>query len=323
MLDDRFLKRACPCCAGNKRQRLFDLPADAFCRVNWSYARDYANILGLSGDTKFPIARCTACGFVYAELQPSTDFLADLYDRVVRHDRNRDAAESRAGIARRMRYVATLLELISCKSLPKALDFGCGLGATSRLLAAAGVAAVGYDASSVRNCYVKDAGLVIATSYEELRSHGPFDIVVCDNVLEHMPNPAETIAFLAAVTSQEGVLYMSVPDYGNTFIASQLRLFGLGQPIDMSLNPLEHLNYFDLSHLDRLLEQGGFSPVPRTSLPGEVNIGLRPEESLRKRVNNSLASGVRLAKYAVMTETVRTVTHEFYRLSESRQACAE
>ena len=320
--DSRFALRPCPWCASHERRRIFDLPLDAFCSVNWSYVVDYANVLELTGDTRFPIARCGNCRFLYAELEPSAEFLTRLYDQAVRHDINSQAAEGRASIVRRMGYVAILLALASPDRALTALDFGCGLGTTLRLLAAAGIAAVGYDASATRRSHVEDGGLRIAATYDELIAGGPFDIVVCDNVLEHMPNPTATIAFLASITTEGGLVYVSVPDCNDAFIQTQLRLVGAGQPIDMSLNPLEHLNYFDLVHLDRLLAQGGFLPVARTDLPGEVNIGLRPDPSLRKRLNNSVASALRLARYAVTAQTVRTVTHEFYRRSGSGQECA-
>jgi len=320
--DGRFTVRTCPCCGGDERRRLFDLPLDAFCSVNWSYVPDFARVLGLPGTARFPLARCAGCGFVYAELLPSTDFLALLYDRVVRHDRDREAVETRASVARRMRYVAILLELASSERMPTALDFGCGPGATLRLFAAAGVSAVGYDPSPVRRVYVESQGLAVTATFDELRARGPFDLVVCDNVLEHIPDPGAAIRFLASVTVPGSVVFVSVPDCGDRFIESQRKLLAAGQPVDMSLNPLEHLNFFDVPHLDRLLGQGGFLPVARARLPGDVNIGLRPEPNLRNRVNNSLASAVRLARYAASTETVRTVTHEFYRRSGAGTTCA-
>ena len=320
--DGRFSLRSCPCCGSNERCRVFDLPLDAFCGVNWSYASDYADVLALAGDARFPIARCSTCGFLYAELEPSAAFLTRLYDRVVRHDSNHQAAEGRASVARRMAYVGLLLELAPPDRALTALDFGCGLGTTLRLLVAAGITAIGYDASTVRRSHVEHGGLRIAATREEVIANGPFDIVVCDNVLEHMPNPTDTIELLASVTAEEGLLYLSVPDCDDTFIQTQLRLSGNGQPIDMSLNPLEHLNYFDLAHLDRLLSEGGFLPVAGTDLPGQANIGLRPDPSLRKRLNNSVASTFRLARYALTGQTVRTVTHGFYRRSRSSQTCA-
>jgi len=152
----------------------------------------------------------------------------------------------------------------------------------------------------------------MATSYDEVRRLGPFDAVVCDNVLEHMPMPSEAIAFLWSVTRPGAVLYVSVPNHDEAFIALQSELFSAGRALDMSLNPWEHLNYFDLAHLDGLLARGGFQPVARTSLPGEVRIGLRAEADLGRRIRNSLASALRLARYAMTMQTVRSVNEEFY-----------
>ena len=84
----------------------------------------------------------------------------------------------------------------------------------------------------------------------------------------------------------------------------------------MSFNPWEHLNYFDLAQLDRLLAGAGFFPIPESELSGDVNIGLRRDAGFTARLGNACASGLRLARYAFTGEAVRSPNRAFYRFSE-------
>lgn len=314
MLNDcRFLERVCPCCGSGSRDRVFDLPAESFCAPNWSYGRDYASILGIGPEIRFPITRCLACGFLYAELEPSSVFLAEVYDRVIRHDENRRTSESVSSFAGRMRYVADLLELAPGHGRLKALDYGCGLGITLRLLATAGIEVVGYEPSPVRANYLADCPARILRVADDLPALAPFDLIVCDNVLEHVPHPRQTLGFLASLAAPGAVLYVSVPNCDSVFVEAQRKAVATGSQIDMSLNPWEHLNYFDLPHLDRMLEAAGFTSVCDTELPGVVNIGLRAETGLLRRTGNVAASALRLSRYALTGSAVKTPNRAYYR----------
>jgi SAM-dependent methyltransferase len=314
MTDTRFKARSCPCCACNERTRLLDLPASLFCACNWTYRSDYAAILDISPDARFAIAKCSGCGFIYAEAEPSAAFLAKVYDEVVMHDANKDGSENLASYASRMRYVADLLDLAPSSGSRSAVDYGCGLGTTLRLLQAARVRSVGFDLSGVRVGYASSSSTAkVVGERDALLAHAPFDMIVCDNVLEHLPRPAEAIEFLASVASPGAVLYVSVPDCNDRFLDAQIRACREGAKLDMSLNPWEHLNYFDLPHLDHILGRLGFMPIPESRFSGVVNIGLRRDPGPMRRWKNACATGLRLARYAAMGLAIRSPNRVFYR----------
>lgn len=311
--DSRFARRACPCCRGIDAKPVFDLKAESFCQANWSYAASWAATLGIDPVARFPIQKCKACGFLYAGLEPSRDFLSDLYEKVIMHELNREANENAGSFSARMRYVADLLDLAPKRKRLKALDFGCGVGATLRLLSDAGVKAIGFDNSDIRIGYVQNMGMQVVGDPTVLKELGPFDIIVCDNVLEHLPDPVEAVRLFASVSVPGASVYVSVPNADDAFIVAQQRAVAIGCSVDMSLNPWEHLNYFDLYHLDRLLEIGGFRPIRSLSLPGSVDIGLRPETGFVRRLTNALMSTGRLARYAATGNGVRNPNRAFYR----------
>lgn len=305
--------RLCPCCESSERTRIFDLPAQEFCAANWTYSKDYPRILDIAPEARFPVSQCLHCGFLYAELAPDAAFLALVYEEVIRHEDNLVANEVARGYAHRMRYIADLLELAHPRQALRGLDYGCGLGVTLRLMESVGVKSVGFDASSIRSAYAASTNATVVRSHGDLQALAPYDLIVCDNILEHIPDLAETIQFLASVSAAGAVMFVSVPNYNSRFIESQRRNISKGLKPDMSLNPWEHLNYFDMEHLDTMLGKARFLPIPVPELVGTVDIGLRRDAGFAPRFKNACASGSRLATYALLGRALRGPNRAFFR----------
>lgn len=318
--DPRFSLRSCPNCGCGERSLVIGLRAEQFCAVNWTYSRQYAQILGLDDRLEFPIDKCEACGFLYARYLPSGDFLATVYDSVISVDQCTAGSDNPSSFARRMRYLAAALELVPQGKAVRVLDYGCGMGATMRLLRGCGIEAVGYDPSRVRSGNVADRGFGMVTEEKDLAPLGPFDLVICDNVLEHVPSPVTVIARLASICRPGAVLFVSVPEHGQRSIGREVKAAKREAPVSMSLNPWEHLNYFDRGSLDGMLASGGFRRIPGALLPAAVDIGLRPDPSLRRRFFNSLASLLRLARYAATGRAGESACGSFYRFHEQGPA---
>jgi trans-aconitate methyltransferase len=310
--DSRFAVRECPLCGSGERRSLITLEAAQFCSVNWTYRADFRALLGLPAEAFFPIDQCVGCGFVYARLLPDEGFLAALYDRLIDQTECISGSENRASYSRRLRYVAHLLDLAPGRAGLSALDLGSGLGVTLRTLGACQVNAWGVEPSASRRAYAGGARHQTAADLAALAGAGPFDLLVCDNVLEHLPDPCETIRRIAPLLAPDAVAYVSVPGYENGVIHAQIRAIRHGQAVEMTLNPWEHLNYFSLRHLDALMHEAGFLRLIAASRP-HVDIGLRPELRFQARLKNSVASAVRLARYAFTGDVGGTAESAFYR----------
>lgn len=290
-------------CGATDADPVLELEAAEFCRTNWTYSPDFRTLLGLEDRALFPVVRCRRCGFLFARLLPSDEFLHTLYDVVIREGDCIDGSENRSSYARRLRYVAELLDLAPAGM---ALDFGSGLGVTLRILCACNVEAVGVDPSALRREHNRDT----VSSLDDAESRGPFAMVVLDNVLEHLPEPVAIVEKLATMCVPKAVAYVSVPSYEEPFVARQIEAHRRDEAIDMTLNPWEHLNYFSLAHLDRLMERGGFQRLTASTAPA---IGLRPETEAVPRIKNSAASALRLARYAMTGKALASTEHAFYR----------
>ena len=286
------------------------LEAAEFCATNWTYRPDFRELLGLPPRSNFPIVRCVQCGFVFAHLRPDDNFLRRVYEEVIRADDCVTGSENRDSYTTRLRYVATLLQL--APETPRALDFGSGAGVTLRILAACGVEAIGYDPSATRSGYTRSKNAEIAGTLDDVRARAPFSIVVLDNVLEHLPDPRAAMTFMRGVTTDDAVAYVSVPPYEQEFLQQQVERHRKGEPVDMTLNPWEHLNYFSLRHLDSLMNDAGFRRLRAGELAEPPAIGLRAERAPVARWKNAVATLPRIAKYAMNGAAVDSAGRAFY-----------
>jgi 2-polyprenyl-6-hydroxyphenyl methylase / 3-demethylubiquinone-9 3-methyltransferase len=100
----------------------------------------------------------------------------------------------------------------------RVLDVGCGGGLLSESLARAGAQVTGIDLApgmvEVARLHAAESGLAIdyrVASAEELAQAGagPFDVVTCMEMLEHVPDPAAMTATLARLLAPGGALFVS------------------------------------------------------------------------------------------------------------------
>lgn len=100
----------------------------------------------------------------------------------------------------------------------RVIDVGCGGGLLTEGMAARGAEVTGIDMGktplSVARLHQHESGLEIdyqQTTAEQVASEQPgsFDIVTCLEMLEHVPNPATSIAACAALVKDDGRVFFS------------------------------------------------------------------------------------------------------------------
>ncbi len=100
----------------------------------------------------------------------------------------------------------------------RVLDVGCGGGILAESMAERGANVTGIDLAdaplSVARLHALETGIELeyaAVSAEDYAEQQPesFDVVTCLEVLEHVPNPASTVAACAALVKPGGSVYLS------------------------------------------------------------------------------------------------------------------
>jgi 2-polyprenyl-6-hydroxyphenyl methylase/3-demethylubiquinone-9 3-methyltransferase len=114
----------------------------------------------------------------------------------------------------RLRYIQSAVELKGSA----ALDVGCGGGILSEAMARAGARVLGIDLSQavldVAELHALEGRIdvqyqPIAAEHLAMQQPGAFDLVTCMELLEHVPDPAATVAALAALVKPGGDVVVS------------------------------------------------------------------------------------------------------------------
>ncbi len=257
------VNRTCPLTEDTAHQVLTYVPAAVIAAGNPTYRSSFAEILNISPEDEFPIVESPA-GFIFSGWLPPEDFLHRVYEKVIDHSKT---------MTQRLFYRAFLLEFAGIflamaerRSPPlnrarRMLDFGCGYGLLLRMLAGGEVQAVGYEPSAARQASVSSAGFEIFNDLDQVAGAGPFDLLICTQVLEHMSDPRAALRFMRKNAAPGALLGISVPNCQRSHLDAWLQELRKERRLPLVVNPWEHLNYFSPASLRRLLVEEGFTVV--------------------------------------------------------------
>jgi len=110
-----------------------------------------------------------------------------------------------------------------------------------------------FDNISTRLAYCRQQGLdVHAPEDFLLRNKGAtFDLIICESVIEHVTNLEAFASFLRSVSKEGSILFV------NGLTPKLIRL-EKRRGTFVKAHFLEHINYFPLPALDRLMDKAGF-----------------------------------------------------------------
>lgn len=237
--------RHCPVCGSDRTDPL--------------YMNTLAALDGL--DMSYRVARCTACGFAFADQLPSPPTYATYYQSLSKYD----IAPTVAGIspADRLRCDAAV-SLLRSHAGPGAriADLGCGSGSLLAALRAAGWSRLaGIDpapgAPQIARQQFKLDCVQCGTLDQaaELLDLSGLDVVCLTGVLEHLPRLREDLAALTMATGKATHILVEVPAL-ERFAQRPFEPYG-----EFSL---EHIQYFSRKSLVGFFATLGFGVLATT-----------------------------------------------------------
>jgi 2-polyprenyl-6-hydroxyphenyl methylase/3-demethylubiquinone-9 3-methyltransferase len=141
----------------------------------------------------------------------------------------------------------------------RVLDFGCGDGAASKVLAAAGHTVVGVDISESAIAIARQNVPSATFTLIESESHIPFpdasfDACFCTEVIEHVLGVREFIGEVHRLLAPEGLFLITAPYHG---CVKNLLIITLNfeRHFDVTWG---HIRFFTRRSLTQCLEAGGF-----------------------------------------------------------------
>jgi hypothetical protein len=234
---------------------------------------------------------CLDCGLLFLDWRFTDTQMAALYQdyRGAEYTRQRDRFEPgyAAGAARdfhvRHGYIAEVEAWLApwLPEHPVVLDFGGGDGMNSPFLGRSRLLHV-HDVSGV-------AVVAGATTVRpDAIAHAQYDLVVCCQVLEHVPFPLDLLETMLPALGPSSLLYLEVPR------EALMRNAGSGLA-RLKRHWHEHINFFTESSLHRLCERAGLEVLAQHKIL--VNLGAKEGEImglLARRVSHPI--GPRHAK---------------------------
>lgn len=247
----------CPACEGTDYRIFYKAPLDRG-PINEYLTRRYSGRVDadlLSG-ADYRLAECADCRCIFQQKIPGQHVSRLLYERWI----TPDSSKLRRQDVVYGSYVAQeIMQLVyflgNRPSRVKTLDFGMGWGRWAIFAKGMGCESCGYEFSEPNADFGASNGISMLP-YEDIPGND-FDIINLDQVLEHLPEPKQTLQHLKRGLKPGGLLKISVPSVAN--IDKRLAAIDWTAPYDgprsmMPLAPLEHLNYFR-SHTFRVLSK--------------------------------------------------------------------
>lgn len=164
----------------------------------------------------------------------------------------------------------------------RVLDVGCATGYLAAELAARGHAVTGIEADGAAAQAARERGVEVVTGDVAdpatlAAAAGPFEAILCGDVLEHLADPAATLRALRERLTPGGVLVASLPNAVHWTARRQV-VRGRFPQEDHGLFDRTHLRFFTRASARELLTGAGLEVVAETPvaapLPFEARVRL-------------------------------------------------
>jgi SAM-dependent methyltransferase len=218
---------------------------------------------------EFIFLKCPECGLIFLKERHFEESFYNKYYKEVEDSKfSIDFFPQERGRGKRVYEIIS-----SMKKSGRCLDIGCGPGFfLGNLKRYGNYELFGVEISEVPAKYAeKNFGIKVFCGDIKNADYPEkfFDIIILSHVLEHLPEPLETLEKIRNFLKEDGIFYCEVPDeFGsiNGLIRTQLLK---KPPIGLYAG---HLNYFCRSSLKNILNKGGFKLIRRLWTHSHIDI---------------------------------------------------
>jgi len=241
----------CPLCGSNQYSVRYPATThespDTPIEKDFNYFRCTSHYLSQHGD----IVKCSQCGMIYNNPQPSSQELVDIYKEV------EDPLYLEESEARVRTFKHSLEQIHRIVSPPgRLLDIGCYTGVFIETAATAGwnVEGVELSAWAAKIAKEKNIGPIHNMSMDRLDiPPESFQVITLWDVIEHLAQPSEMLTSIHRLLKPGGILAIST----HMVDSLAVRILGKRYPFFMDM----HVVHFSRKTTRRILEDNGYEVV--------------------------------------------------------------
>jgi len=199
----------------------------------------------------YSIVRCRDCGLIFVNPRDDREQIARQYEEDMNSPIGyflNSANEDAKIFKKRLNWI----ESIASKG--RLLDIGCNVGTYMEIARDRGWSVTGIDVNkkAYQLCKTKNFDVHSGLFSQELIDRLPrkdFDLVCINDVIEHLPDPLDSMRLVHQLISRDGYLSINTPNMDNIFT----KVF--------QVKPEEHIFYFNKKTAVKTLTQSGFKIV--------------------------------------------------------------
>lgn len=221
---------------------------------------------------EIPVGICAGCGFLFMWPVPSDREFIKVHQNVYYPN----WGDNQSIVAHAQKVYDFISESIPLEKCGSVLDIGCGEGKLLEIFHDMGVNSFGIEIRQEINLdrLRKKNIFIYSTPFQDIDFSRRFDLVVMDNVLEHIPTPSSVLTKISNLLSPQGYLVVSVPY--------------LTESCDGVFIP-EHVNYFTPTSVENLCRAYGFDVVTPPHHENEISIYKISQNEQRGVIENDYA----------------------------------
>lgn len=199
---------------------------------------------------EFSLVKCSTCKLVITTPRPKNEDLGTYYqsnDYISHTSKANSLADVLYLIARKFtlqskRKLASTLQ----PAKGKLLDIGCGTGDFLQSCATAGWKTYGVEPNSSASQLARQKGIEIFETIDQIK--GTFQLITLWHVLEHVPDPNETLIKVRELLAPNGVLLIAVPNH----LSADGKKYG---EFWAGFDVPRHLWHYNQQNMDQLLRK--------------------------------------------------------------------
>lgn len=205
------------------------------------------------------IARCPSCKLMAVENMPAdlSPYYSEGYftgdvtlDGYIDYDLDKEVTKKTY-----LDYLDVIGKYIQKQAQINMFEVGCATGFFMDLARQRGWETGGIDISEYAIKKAREKGLAAsATTLESYQSEKKFDVIVMQDLIEHVKDPVDVINRAKNLLAENGLLLFTTPDAGSLWAKVWNKKWH-------AFVPPQHLFYFSAKNLGSILEKNGFQVI--------------------------------------------------------------